>query len=89
MKKLSNPIFFTELSKRSPVLLSPLKSTCWLANREGLGKIKTKFKEIDSQGPIWVTNFEEIDDEEEKERVKRDVFERVNAFLDGLGIEPL
>jgi hypothetical protein len=58
--------------------------------REGLGKIKTKFKEIDSQGPIWVTNFEEIiDDEEEKERVKRDVFERVNAFLDGLGIEPL
>jgi hypothetical protein len=46
MKKLSNPIFFTELSKRSPVLLSPLKSTCWLANREGLGKIKTKFKEL-------------------------------------------
>ncbi len=56
--------------------------------REGLGKIKRKFKDIESPGPVWITNFEEIDDEEEKERVKRDAFERVNALLDALHIEP-
>jgi len=55
--------------------------------REGLGKIKAKFKNIDAPGPVWVINFEDIDDEEEKERVKRDVYERINAFLDTLGIE--
>jgi len=56
--------------------------------REGLGKIKEKFRDVDAPGPVWVVNFEEIDDEEEKERVKRDVFERVNAFLDALDIKP-
>jgi hypothetical protein len=56
--------------------------------REGLGKIRTKFKDVESPGPVWVTNFEEIDDEEEKERVRRDAFERVNVFLDTLDIMP-
>lgn len=56
--------------------------------QEGLGKIKTKFKDIESLGPVWVTNFEEIGDEEEIERVRRDAFERVNAFLDALDIKP-
>jgi hypothetical protein len=56
--------------------------------REGLSKIRAKFKDLDSPGPVWVTNFEEIDDEEEKERVRRDAFERVNAFLDALDIKP-
>ena len=56
--------------------------------REGLSKIRTRFKDVESPGPVWVTNFEEIDDEEEKERVKRDVFERVNVFLDALDIKP-
>ncbi len=37
--------------------------------------------------PIWLINFEDIDDEEEKERVKRDAHERVNAFLYALGID--
>ena len=55
--------------------------------REGLGKIKAKFKDINAPGPVWLINFEEIDDEEEKERVKRDAYERINAFLDTLGIE--
>lgn len=55
--------------------------------REGLAKIKAKFKDINAPGPVWLTNFEDIDDEEEKERVKRDAYERVNAFLDTLGIE--
>lgn len=55
--------------------------------REGLGKIKAKFKDINAPGPAWLINFEDIDDEEEKERVKRDAYERVNAFLDTLGID--
>jgi len=53
-----------------------------------LSKIRVKFKDVESPGPVWVTNFEEIDDEEEKERVRRDAFERVNAFLDALDINP-
>jgi hypothetical protein len=55
---------------------------------EGLGKIREKFRDVNAPGPVWVANFMEIDDEEEKERVKRDVFERVNAFLDALDIKP-
>jgi len=54
---------------------------------EGLGKIRAKFKNIDAPGPVWLTNFEDVDEEEEKERLKRDAYERVNAFLDALGIE--
>lgn len=55
--------------------------------QEGLGKIKAKFDDINSPGPVWVINFFEIDDEEEKERIKRDAFEKTNAFLNGLNIE--
>jgi len=55
--------------------------------REGLGKIKARFKDINAPGPVWLINFEDINDEEEKERVKRDAYERVNAFLDTLGID--
>jgi len=54
---------------------------------EGLGKIKAKFNDINATGPVWIVNFEGVDEEEEKERVKRDAYERVNAFLEGLGIE--
>lgn len=64
----------------------PFKSNCLV--HEGLGKIRKRFIDVDAPGPVWVANFEEIDDEEEKERVKRDVFERVNAFLDALDIKP-
>jgi hypothetical protein len=56
--------------------------------QEGLAKIKDKFKTIDSPGPVWVVNFLEVDDFEEKERIRRDVFERVNALLDRIGIRP-
>lgn len=56
--------------------------------REGLSKIRTRFKDVESPGPVWVTNFEEIDDEEEKERVRRDAIERANTFLDALDIKP-
>jgi len=67
-------------------VFEPLKSNKLV--REGLGKIRAKFRDVDAPGPIWVANFEEIDDEEEKERIKRDVFERINAFLDVLDIKP-
>jgi len=66
-------------------LRQPFKSNKLV--QEGLGKIKAKFKDINAPGPVWLINFEDIDDEEEKERVKRDAYERVNAFLDTLGIE--
>jgi len=49
--------------------------------REGLGKIKAKFKDINAPGPVWLINFEDIDDEEEKNRVKRDAYERINVFF--------
>ena len=55
--------------------------------REGLGKIKAKFKDMNAPGLDWIIKFEDIDDEEEKESVKRDAHERVNAFLDTLEIE--
>lgn len=56
--------------------------------REGLEKICAKFSSINFPGPVWVANFFEIEDSEERERVKRDVFERVKVFLDGLDIKP-
>ena len=55
--------------------------------REGLGKIKAKFKDMNAPGLDWIIKFEDIDDEEEKESVKREAYERVNSFLDTLAIE--
>ncbi len=54
---------------------------------EGLSKIRAKFKTVDYWGPNAFVTFEQIDDEEDREIEKRDVFERVNAFLNELGIE--
>jgi hypothetical protein len=54
--------------------------------REGLNNIKEKFESPDHIGPQHVVDFMEISDEEEKERIKRDAFERVNYLLKGLGI---
>jgi len=56
--------------------------------REGLGKIRKKFDSVNAIGPTWVANFEGVEDEEEKERIIRDAFERINTLLDALGIEP-
>ena len=54
---------------------------------EGLGKIRAKYISTEAPGPVWLINFEDVDEEEERERLKRDAYERVNAFLDALGIE--
>jgi len=56
--------------------------------QEGLGKIKTKFNNVDAIGPVWVVNFLGISDAGERARVQRDAFERVNKLLDDLGIKP-
>ena len=66
-------------------IMKPFKSNKLVC--EGLGKIRAKFKNIDAPGPVWLINFEDVDDEEEKERLRRDAYERVKAFLDALGIE--
>lgn len=54
---------------------------------EGLAKIRSKFRAVDQMGPAFVVAFEEIDDRDERERVQRDAFERVNELLDYLDIE--
>lgn len=90
-EKHAYDVYFTILNYPggTPELVKIFKP--FLSNKlvqEGLGKIKAKFIEIDAPGPMWVVNFEEIDDEEERERVRRDVFERVNILLDSLNIKP-
>ena len=55
--------------------------------KEGLGKIRAKFDNINAIGPTWVAKFQEIQDDEEIERVKRDSYERINTFLIGIEVE--
>lgn len=54
--------------------------------QEGLTKIATYFSSLKSLGPKFVADFEEADDPEEVERITRDAFERINAFLNRLGL---
>ena len=55
--------------------------------KEGLGKILAKFNGINSIGPTWLVKFLDIEDNDERERVKRDCFERVAALMKKLGIK--
>jgi len=55
--------------------------------QEGLGKILTKFDSIDAVGPTWLVKFLDIEDDEEIDRIKRDVYERVNILMEKLGIK--
>jgi len=50
--------------------------------KEGLGKIKAKFCELKSIGPVAVVNFMEIDDQEERDRIQRDAYEYVNKLME-------
>lgn len=54
--------------------------------REGLAKIRSKFLAVDQMGPAYVAAFEEFADRDERERVQRDAYERVNELLDNLDI---
>ena len=56
--------------------------------KEGLQKIADKFSSAKAFGPKSVSDFEEIDDPDEQERIQRDAYERVNALLNKLGIKP-
>lgn len=56
--------------------------------KEGLQKIAGKFSSEKAFGPKSVVDFEEIDDPDERERIQRDAYERVNALLGKLGIKP-
>lgn len=53
--------------------------------REGLAKIAGHFSSVKSLGPKFAADFEEVDDLEERERITRDAFERINTFLNRLG----
>jgi hypothetical protein len=57
--------------------------------QEGLKKIAKHFVDIKSIGPKFVADFEGTDDPDEMERITRDAFERVNAFLGQLEINKL
>ena len=51
-----------------------------------LGEIAGKFSSGKDIGPKFCADFEEADDPEKIERIKRDAFERVNAVLLILGM---
>jgi hypothetical protein len=44
------------------------------------------FSSLKALGPRFVADFEEADDPEEVERITRDAYERINAFLKRLGL---
>ena len=54
--------------------------------REGLKKMAEKFKSTNHIGPNFVADFEGTEDDKDREILKRDVFERVDHLLRGLGI---
>lgn len=90
-EKHAYDIYFTVLHYPGGIEDLARQSRPFISNRlvrEGLGKIRKGFISINAPGPTWVANFEEIEDTEEKERIKRDAFERINTLLDALGIEP-
>lgn len=55
--------------------------------KEGLQKIAEKFASENHVGPKFVSDFEAIEDAEEREILERDVFEKVNYLLESLGIK--
>jgi len=54
---------------------------------EGLAKIRSKFLSPEHVGPIAVAKFLEVRADEDRAIITRDAYERLNAFLDGLGIK--
>jgi len=55
--------------------------------REGLGKIKAKFNDINAIGPVGVADFMEFEDPEERGRIQREAFEFVNKLMELLEID--
>ena len=52
---------------------------------EGFGNIREAFLSTDHFGPANVATFLGSVDQDERDRIRRDAFERVNALLDALG----
>jgi hypothetical protein len=55
--------------------------------KEGLGKIKAKFSELNAIGPVGVADFMELEVQEERVRIQRESFEFVNKLMELLTIE--
>lgn len=53
--------------------------------QEGLSKLAKNFKGIEYTGPKFVSDFEEVADEEDRAFLERDAYERVNYLLEKLG----
>ena len=54
--------------------------------QEVLTKIAEKFASPEHVGPKHVADFDDIADPEERARLQRDAFERVNAFITRLKV---
>ncbi|MCK4343051.1 MAG: nucleotidyl transferase AbiEii/AbiGii toxin family protein [Phycisphaerae bacterium] len=54
--------------------------------REALANIRAAFESPYIHGPVFVASAEELSDPEERDIRERDAYERINAFLDELGI---
>lgn len=55
--------------------------------KEGLRKIAEKFASEQHVGPKFVSDFEEINDDEERALLQRESFERVDFLLQKLGVK--
>lgn len=54
--------------------------------REGLIKIRDRFSSPDNVGPVFVANFLEETDPDERRMVQRDAYERVARLMEDLGL---
>jgi len=52
--------------------------------REGIEKIRKHFSSLNHIGPKFVADFEEVEDTEERARIMRDAYERVQTLLESL-----
>ena len=55
--------------------------------KEGLRKIRSKFRSVEDVGPRWVADFLEIAEPGDRAIRIRDAYETVSGLLDLLGIE--
>lgn len=56
--------------------------------REGLGKIRSKFRTPEDAGPHWVADFLAEVDPETRAILQRRVYEEITAWLDPLAVKP-
>lgn len=54
--------------------------------QEGLRKISEKFTSVEHFGPKFVADFGDVQDDEDRARIRRDAFEKVDHLLRGLGL---